>query len=313
MSTAWPGSRSSLAADGPRLSPPEVVVAIKALACELPATTGVPLARWHCPDLARAAIDQGITASISDTTIWRWLSADALKPWRKRSWIFPRDPNFAARAAPVLDLYHRRYNNRPLGSRDYVLSADEKTGLQALSRIHPATPPRPGSPMRIEHEYVRKGTLAYLAAWDVHRAKLFGRCEDTTGIDPFLRLVEQIMNAQPYASADNVYLIVDNGSSHRGQASTDRVHVRWPNAHLVHLPVHASWLNQIEIYFSILTRKLLTPTDFADLDTLAERVLAFQDHYEQIASPFEWKFTRDDLHRVLARTTTPTSAQTQAA
>ena len=150
--------------------PPGVVVAIKALACQLPATTGVALSRWHCADLARAAFDQGITASISDTTIWRWLSTDALKPWRKRSWIFPRDPNVADRAAPVLDRYHRRHAGTPLGERDYVLSADEKTGLQALSRTHPIAPPRPATPMRVEHEYVRKGTLAYLAAWDVHRA-----------------------------------------------------------------------------------------------------------------------------------------------
>ena len=170
-STAWPASRNSHAADGPRLSPPPgVVVAIKALACQLPATTGVALSRWHCADLARAAFDQGITASISDTTIWRWLSTDALKPWRKRSWIFPRDPNVADRAAPVLDRYHRRHAGTPLGERDYVLSADEKTGLQALSRTHPIAPPRPATPMRVEHEYVRKGTLAYLAAWDVHRA-----------------------------------------------------------------------------------------------------------------------------------------------
>jgi len=288
-----------------------VVVNIKALACELPATTGVPLSRWHCSDLARAAVEQGITASISDTTIWRWLAADALKPWRKRSWIFPRDPNFAARAAPVLDLYHRRYNNKPLGSRDYVLSADEKTGLQALAPIHPTAPAAAKQPMKVEHEYVRHGTLAYLAAWDVHRAKLFGRCEDTTGIDPFMRLVEQIMAAQPYASARRVFIVVDNGSSHRGQASIDRIHKRWPNCHLIHLPVHASWLNQIEIYFSILTRKLLTPTDFADLDTLANRVLAFQEHYEQIAAPFEWKFTIDDLHRVLAKT--PTASPTTRA
>jgi hypothetical protein len=261
----------------------------------------VPLGRWHCPDLARAAVEQGITAAISDTTIWRWLSADALKPWRRRSWIFPRDPDFAAKAAVVLDLYHRRHNGKPLGPRDFVVSADEKTGLQALSRVHPTVPAAPGRSVLVEHEYVRRGTLAYLAAWDVHRAKVLGRCEDTTGIEPFGRLVDQVMTTQPYASADRVFFVVDNGSSHRGQASIDRTHKRWPNAHLVHLPVHASWLNQIEIYFSIVTRKLLTPTDFTDLDDLAARLLAFQDYYEQIATPFEWKFTSADLDRVLAK------------
>ena len=127
-----------------------------------------------------------------------------------------------------------------------------------------------------------------------------------------MRLVEQIMSAQPYACADNVYLIFDNGSSHRGQASIDRVHQRWPTCQLIHLPTHASWLNQIEFYFSILARKLLTPTDFDDLDTLAPAVLAFQGHYQQIAAPFEWKFTRDDLHRVLTKTPNPEALHTQA-
>lgn len=85
----------------------------------------MPLARWRCADLARAAVDQGITAAISDTTIWRWLSADAIKPWRHRSWIFPRDPDFAVKAARVLDLYARTYQGIPLGPDDYVISADE--------------------------------------------------------------------------------------------------------------------------------------------------------------------------------------------
>src|SRR5439155_19970098 len=105
---------------------PEVVVAVKALACERPAQSGVPLARWHCPDLARAVVAQGITASISDTTIWRWLSADAIQPWRHRSWIFPRDPDFAAKAGRVLDLYDRVWQGRALNAREFVISADEK-------------------------------------------------------------------------------------------------------------------------------------------------------------------------------------------
>jgi hypothetical protein len=225
-----------------------VVVAIKALACELPAANGVPLARWHAPDLARAAIEQGIVASISDTTIWRWLSADAIRPWQYRSWTFPRDPDFARKAGRVLDLYHRRrLDGEPLGRRDFVVCADEKTSIQARVRKHATAPPAPrGRAMRIEHEYERGGALAYLAAWDVHRAKLFGRCEPSTGIEPFGRLVGQVMGTEPYASAERVFWIVDNGSSHRGRASIDRLQGAWSNLVLVHLPVHASWLNQIE-------------------------------------------------------------------
>jgi hypothetical protein len=225
-----------------------VVVAVKALACELPATRGVPLARWHCTDLARAAIDQGITAAIDGSTIWRWLSADAIQPWRHRSWIFPRDPDFAAKAGRVLDLYARCHNRRPLGPDDYVISADEKTSIQARDRKHPTTPPAPGQPMRVEHEYHRRGALAYLAAWDVHRAKVFGRCEPISGIDPFMRLAGDVMGVEPYASARRVFWVVDNGSSHRGQAAADRLRAAHPNARMIHLPVHASWLNQISVY-----------------------------------------------------------------
>ena len=280
---------------------PDVVVAIKALACELPAKTDTPLARWQCPDLARAAVESGIVASISGTTIWRWLSSDAIKPWQHRSWIFPRDPDFAAKAARVLDLYGRRFDDTALRCDEFVISADEKTSIQARIRKHATTPPGPRRSMHVEHEYARGGALAYLAAWDVHRAKVFGRCEETTGIEPFDRLVGQVMTCQPYASARRVFWVVDNGSSHRGQASIDRLEDRWPTLRLIHLPVHASWLNQVEIYFSVVQRKVVSPNDFHSVSDVESRLLDFQQHYEQIATPFEWKFTKNDLNALLER------------
>jgi hypothetical protein len=225
----------------------------------------VPLARWHFPDLARAAVEQGIVASISDTTIWRWLSADVVKPWQHRSWIFPRDPDFAVKAARVLDLYARTWQGAPLGPEEFVVSADEKTSIQARLRTHPTCPTAPGQATHVEHAYTRGGALAYLAAWDVQRAKVFGRCEPASGIEPFNRLVDHVMSGQPYASARRVFWVVDNGSSHRGQAAIDRLEVRWPNLRLIHLPVHASWLNQVEIYFSVVQRKVVAPNHFADL------------------------------------------------
>ena len=277
------------------------MVEIKALACELPARRGLPLARWSLNDLRREVLDQGLVAQISGTTLWRWLSQDALRPWRHRCWIFPRDPAFALKAGRVLDLYQRRWCGAALGPRDYVLCADEKTSIQARRRKHPSTPPQPGRPIRVEHEYARAGALAYIAAWDVYRAKLFGRCEPTTGIAPFERLVAHVMRHQPYRSARRVFWIVDNGTSHRGQRAAQRLQAKWPNIVLVHTPVHASWLNQIEVYFSVVQRKLLTPNDFPSLATLEDRLLAFQQRYQQSAKPFQWAFTRRDLHTLLRK------------
>jgi hypothetical protein len=267
----------------------------------LPARLGLPLSRLHVPDIRAEVIRRGLVASISDTTIWRWLDEDAIKPWTHRSWIFPRDPEFGAKAARVLDLYAGEWDGRPLTDDEYVISADEKTSIQARIRCHPTLPPAAGRTMRVEHEYDRGGALQYLAAWDVHRAQLFGRCEPKTGIEPFGRLVAQVMAVEPYRSARRVFWIVDNGSSHRGQASVGRLEGEHPTLRLIHLPIHASWLNQVEIYFSILERKVLTPAAAASLDELAARVLAFQDHYEILAQPFEWKFTRADLTRLLER------------
>jgi DDE superfamily endonuclease len=274
---------------------------IKALACELPATSGVPLSRWSCAELARQLIMAGVVAFISAATVWRVLRSDAIRPWYHRSWIFPRDPDFAAKAAVVLDLYARLFEGRRLTKREYVISSDEKTSIQARCRCHPTLPPGKARLMRVEHEYDRGGALAYLAAYDVHRALLFGRTEPTTGIEPFGRLVEQVMTVEPYVSAKRVFWVVDNGSSHRGQASVDRLEGAWPNLRLIHLPTHASWLNQIEIVFSVIQRKVVSPNDFTDLDQITARLAAFEQRYNNLAEPFDWRFTRDDLNDLLER------------
>lgn len=249
------------------------------------------------PDIRDEAIARGLVADIGGTATWRWLSNDAIRPWTYRSWIFPRDPDFPAKAWCVLDLYQRIHNRRELCDDEYVVSADEKTSIQARCRCHPSLPPAAARATRVEHEYDRGGALAYLAAWDVHHA----RGEQTTGIVPFGRLVDQVMALEPYASARRGYWVVDNGGSHRGKASVTRLRQAHRNARMVHLPVHASWLNQIEIYFSVVQRKVLTPNDFTDLDEVAARLAAFERRCEQSAKPFEWKFTRSDLDRLLKR------------
>ncbi len=282
--------------------PPEHVAEVKAIACELPRSHDLPLSRFSRVELHRLVVERGVTDA-SASTIWRWLHEDAIKPWQTRSWIFPRDPDFAAKAGRALDVYARVFDGKRLRPNEYVISADEKTQLQALGREHQTIAPGPGRPGLLEFEYDRGGTLAYLAAWDVHHANLFDRVERTTGIVPFGRLVDQVMNVEPYRSARTVYWIVDNGSSHAGKTSIKRMRDAYPNARLIHLPVHASWLNQIEIYFSIVQRKALTPNDFATLPELARHLMDFAQHYGTIARPFEWTFTRAKLDRVIEKIT----------
>jgi len=301
LNSALKDLRSAIDRAALGLFPPDLVVQVKAIACEFPAVHQLPLSRWSAADIARFACQSGLVATISGSTVWRWLNEDAIRPWQHRSWIFPRDPQFALKAGQILDLYQKVWNGSQLKEDEFVLCADEKTSIQARARRHVSYPTQPDSPMKVEHEYKRLGAWAYIAALDVHRMKLFGRCEHRSGIASFDRLVDQVMTQAPYREARKVFWIVDNGSSHRGPKSADRLQEKYTNLVLIHGPVHASWLNQIEVYFSILQRKALTPNDFPSLQALEERILNFQRYYEEIADPFEWKFTRKDLDRLMSK------------
>jgi DDE superfamily endonuclease len=200
-----------------------------------------------------------------------------------------------------LDLYEGYWEGQRLGDKDYVLSSDEKTSIQARQRCHDEQPPGRGRRRRIETEYERRGALQYLAAWDVHRGMVMGRCEARTGILPFGRLVSQILKQEPYCDAERLFLVVDNGSSHRGKRSVERMRRRDKRIILVHTPVHASWLNQVEIYFSIIQRKVLTPNDFPNLDAIRLRLALYEELTNRQPKPFAWKFTRRDLTDWLKR------------
>ena len=207
----------------------------------------------------------------------------------------------------MLDLNQGRWEGKLLHPGEFVICADEKPSIQARARIHEPLPPAPRSRgRRVEHTYKRRGALTYLAALDIgrrgrRRQRVFGRSEARGGIASFDRLVRQVMTKEPYASARHVFWIVDNGSSHRGRKAVERLERRWPNVVLVHLPVHASWLNQAEIYFSIVQRKVLAPNDFEDVAELARTLNAFERHWNEIAEPFAWTFTRDDLAALITR------------
>jgi transposase len=293
-------------ADLPRSGRPRRIseltrAAVVALACQLPAATGVPLSRWTGPELLAEITRAGLGRQLSVSSVLRILAEHPVKPWQYQSWISPRAPDFAARASVILDLYQGFYQGRRLRPGDRIVSVDAKPSIQARGRCRPTAPAARAKPVRVEHEYVRHGALALLAAVDVHTGKVFAATPATAGIVPFMDLMSQVMSLPEYKDAPRVFVIVDNGSDHRGQAAVRRLHDAWPNAIMIHTPVHASWLNQAEIFFSITQKKAISPNDFASLDELAGTLLAFVDRYNQTARPFNWKFTAADLARLLDR------------
>jgi transposase-like protein len=279
---------------------PVQVTHIKAVACELPAQHHCPLSRFSLSEIAAVVIQDKIVPAISPATIARFLQDDALRPWRFHSWITPCDPSFLEKAEPVLDLYQGWWEGQPLGPKEFVLSADEKTSIQARNRLADTLPPQPGGrPMLVEHEYERMGALVMLSAWDVQRGHAISVYADSNGKDAFHTLVQTVMTQEPYASATRVHWIVDNGSAHHPSTFGPWLKQAYPNAVAHHLPTYASWLNQVEIFFSIVQRKVLTPNDFEDLKALQTRLEQFHTHYNRTAQPFRWKFTRQQLKQRL--------------
>jgi hypothetical protein len=268
----------------------------KAIACELPAVRGIPLSRLSVEEIRVQLLLEQVVESISHSTVWRWLHEDALKPWSHVSWKVVRDPDFLPKAERVLELYQGRWEGKPLDPDDRVICADEKTSLQVLERIHPTLPPAPGRPMRVEHEYRRHGVVCYLAALDVHTGRVVGRCEPKNGKEPFGRLVHDVMSDPWYGRAKRVFWVVDNGGAHHPSTFPARIRALYPNVIPVFLPKHASWLNQAELYFSIVQRKALTPVDAKSPAELIERLMGFQARYNRRAKPFHWKFTASQLY-----------------
>src|SRR5271154_4732172 len=286
----------------PRRIPEEDRAAVVALACQLPAETGVPLSRWTGPELAAELLAQGlVSAPLSPSSVLRILAGNPVRPWRYQSWIFPRDPDFETKAKVILDLYQGFYGGEPLRPGDRILSFDAKPSIQARERNHATLPATAGRPVRVEHEYVRHGALALLAGFDVHTGKVFASTPATTGIKPFMDLVGQVMAHPEYKDAPRVFVVVDNGSDHRGKKAAARLSKAHPNAIMIHTPVHASWLNQVEIFFSVIQKKVVSPNDFPSLEKLSETLLAFVGRYNRTAEPFSWKYTADDLKKLLRR------------
>ena len=273
-------------------------VQVVAIVCETLEAHQLPLSRLSITDLQRIVVKEAGLAQLSHASLGRILKQNVLKPWQYRYWLFPRDPDFVTKACVVLDLYAGFWQGQRLGLDEYVLSADEKT-IQILARCHPSLLTSPGHPQRVEFEYERLGTVAYHAAWDVFRARIFGLVVPTTCIVTFNQLIDQVMSQAPYQNSSRTFWIVDGGRAHHPKTFPARLQELYPNAVAVPLPVHASWLNQIEIYFSIVQRKVLTPMEVTDQEMLTTRLLNFQDYYQETAKPFSWKFTADDLKKRL--------------
>jgi len=272
---------------------------VTAIACSRPADLGLPLARLSIPEIRREAT-KVLRPCPSETTIGTWLREDAIRPWRYEMWVAPRDPDFLKKAGPALDLYAGTWKGKPLGPSDRVLCGDEKP-IQALRRVVPTRPPGPGRPGRYEHEYVREGVLVHQGFLDVRSGKVIGQRVPRNTAAAFHGLVGKVMRRKRYRSARRVFFIVDNGSAHLPGPFAAWLRAHHPTVVPVPLPVHGSWVNQMEIYNGILGKKVLTPRDFASPEELDARLVAFERRYNGTARPFDWRFARKDLRKLLDR------------
>jgi transposase len=254
------------------------------MACERPDDCGVSLSQWDCVELARKLVADGVVAGISPQTVRRILAAHQLKPWRQHYWLspkVPRDATFAAQVAQIIDLY-----TRPLDESEIVLCADEKTSLQPRPRLAPTLPAQPGQPVRVEHEYQRRGALNLFAAFDTRSGRVYARTAERKRQVEFIAFLEQVDREVP-ATITTIHVVLDNLIMHKGKRVRAWL-AEHPRFVFHHPPVHCSWMNQVEQWFSILQYKRLRIADFADKATLAERLMAYVAHWNRHAHPFNW-------------------------
>lgn len=279
----------------PRLFPPEVALHAVKIACERPDTCGRSLCLWDCQEIVQHLRQVAGVGSISAQTVQRMLAAHKLKPWRKQMWLspkVPRDASFAEKVRRICDLY-----TRPLGEHERVISTDEHTSIQPRPRLHPTRPALPGRPTQVEHEYQRCGALNLLAALDTRSGKVWGEVAARKRQIEFLALLEQIEADLP-ESVTHIYLILDNVRMHTGKKVQEWL-AKHPRFLLVHPPVHCSWMNQIEQWFSILVRKRLKIADFVSKEHLSERLQAFMREWNERAHAFKW--TTKSFEKILAK------------
>jgi transposase len=283
--SGWLGSLTLLAAVPRAVFPPEVAIHVVRLACERPDRLGRSLSQWDCAELARQLVADGLVAEISAATVRRILAAHQLKPWRHHLWLHPkhpRDAGFYATVSALIDLYMR-----PLREDEIVLSLDEKTSLQPRPRLAPTRPAQPQNrPNQYEHEYKRAGALNLFAAFDTRSGRVYGQCYERKRQQECIAFLEHL-DQEIAEHIRTIHLVCDNVSTHHGKEVT-----RWFAKHprfVVHFtPVHCSWMNQVEQWFSILQRKRLRIVDFISKDHLRAKLEQFIREWNQQAHPFNW-------------------------
>jgi hypothetical protein len=275
---------SSPGRDAGRSFPPEVALHLVKIACERPDECGRSLAKWDCRELARQLVADGVAAAISPDTVGRVLNNHRLKPWRHHLWLspkVPRDAAFAAQVREICELY-----TRPLAAHEVVLCVDEKTSLQPRTRKSPTRPAAPGQPVRVEHEYERKGALNLFAGFDTRTGKVYGMTAGRKRQAEFIAFLE-MLDREIDARVTVIHVVLDNLRMHKGKQVQAWL-AKHPRFVFHHPPVHCSWMNQVEQWFSILQRKRLCIADFADKAALAERLQAFIGEWNLVAHPFAW-------------------------
>lgn len=274
-----------LVAGVPRVFPPIVTTHLVKLACELPDDEARSLSTWTCAELAKALVRDGVVNTISASSVQRILASEKLKPWRVHHWLsakVPRDDAFREIVRNVCDLY-----TRVLGPHERVLSLDEKTSLQPRTRTRPHRVPRAGNqPVLVEHEYVRKGALQLFAAFDTRTGQVLGLLRRRKRQAEFIELLTKIDDETP-STITKIHVLCDNLSVHVGKLTRAWL-AQHPRFEMHFTPVHCSWMNQVEQWFSILQRKRLRAPNFTDLDDLEAKILAFINEWNEGAHPFAW-------------------------
>jgi transposase len=293
-----------------RVFPPSAVTEVKAAACDNAGARAKGLSYYSIRDLAKLVMQKLSLVTLAPSTVWDILDQDAIKPWQYRSWIFPRDPVFAKYANVVLDLYQGCYMGEPLGERDFVFSGDEKPGLLIRTRCRPTVLPTPGKAGLIEFEYRRHGTATLLALLEISSGVVFHQTVAKSGIVPFKKLIDQLLEQERYRNAKRIFLIVDNGSSHGRKRFQERLsewfpQPDYPEIIAVHTPKHASWLNQVEIFFSIVARKALPHVQCRSRDEMVDHIERFIATHNETPVPFNWRFTKDDLEKRMKKWPNP--------